>query len=161
MRSALDLFAADPPTAAAQKRRSLSRPDGRLYTPMIREPIFIYGATSAELTRTHGRAVSRGIRFAIYTAPLFTTTNDAENRANVAPLRPRPLISSVSDFTRSQSHRQNYGRPEIPGLMRGDERRRLLSAESGQSQTAGIHRRLRRAKWQTPQPTALAVSDVW
>src|SRR5262249_9244920 len=58
--------------------------DGRLYTPMIREPIFVYAATSAELTRTHGRAVTRGIRFAIYTEPLFRTTNDADNRANVA-----------------------------------------------------------------------------
>ena len=58
--------------------------DGRLYTPMIREPIFIYGATSAELTRTHGRAVKRGMRFAIYTAPLFKTTHDADNRASVA-----------------------------------------------------------------------------
>ena len=58
--------------------------DGRLYAPMIREPVFIYGATSAELARTHGRASNRGIRFAIYTAPLFETTNDADNRANVA-----------------------------------------------------------------------------
>lgn len=58
--------------------------DGRLYTPMIREPIFIYGATSAELTRTHGRALNRGIRFAIYTEPLFETANDLANRANVA-----------------------------------------------------------------------------
>ena len=58
--------------------------DGRLYTPMIREPVFIYGATSAELAPTHGRALNRGIRFAIYTAPLFETTNDADNRANVA-----------------------------------------------------------------------------
>ena len=58
--------------------------DGRLYTPMIREPIFIYGATSAELTRTHGRAVNRGMRFAIYTTPLFKTTNDADNRTAFA-----------------------------------------------------------------------------
>src|SRR5215471_9044217 len=58
--------------------------DRQLYTPMIREPIFVYGATSMELTRTHGRAVNRGIRFAIYTAPLFQTANDADNRANVA-----------------------------------------------------------------------------
>lgn len=58
--------------------------DGRLYTPMIREPVFIYGATSAELARTHGRALNRGIRFAIYTAPLFQTNNDAANRASVA-----------------------------------------------------------------------------
>src|SRR6516165_2736564 len=39
--------------------------DGRLYTPMIREPVFIYGAASSELSRTHGRAITRGIRFAI------------------------------------------------------------------------------------------------
>jgi hypothetical protein len=58
--------------------------DGRLYTPMIREPIFVYGATSVELTRTHDRAVNRGMRFAIYTEPLFKTTNDADNRASVA-----------------------------------------------------------------------------
>ena len=58
--------------------------DGRLYTPMIREPIFVYGATSVELTPTHGRAVDRGMRFAIYTEPLFKTTNDADNRASVA-----------------------------------------------------------------------------
>ena len=58
--------------------------DGRLYTPMIREPVFIYGATSAELARTHGRAVNRRIRFAIYTAPLFKTTNDTDNCANIA-----------------------------------------------------------------------------
>lgn len=57
--------------------------DGRLYTPMIREPILIYGATSAELMRTHGRASNRNLRFAIYTEPLFKTTNDADNRASV------------------------------------------------------------------------------
>jgi len=58
--------------------------DGRLYTPMIREPIFVYAASSAELARTHGRAVSRNLRFAIYTEPLFKTANDADNRASVA-----------------------------------------------------------------------------
>ena len=58
--------------------------DGRLYTPMIREPVFIYGAASSGLSRTHGRAINRGIRFAIYTEPLFKTSNDADNRASVA-----------------------------------------------------------------------------
>ena len=58
--------------------------DGRLYTAMIREPVLVYGATSAELARTHGRAVARDIRFAIYTEPLFKTMNDADNRASVA-----------------------------------------------------------------------------
>lgn len=57
---------------------------GRLYTPLVREPIFIYGADAGELTRTHQRATSRNLRFAIYTAPLFKTANDHDNRAAVA-----------------------------------------------------------------------------
>jgi hypothetical protein len=57
---------------------------GHLYTPLVREPIFIYGADAAELTRTHQRATSRNLRFAIYTEALFKTTNDHDNRAAVA-----------------------------------------------------------------------------
>lgn len=57
---------------------------GRLYTPLVREPIFIYGADLAELTRTHQRATSRNLRFAIYTDALFKTSNDHDNRAAVA-----------------------------------------------------------------------------
>ena len=57
---------------------------GRIYTPLIREPVFVYGATSAELTRTHQRAITRALRVAIYTEPLFRMTNDAANRAEVA-----------------------------------------------------------------------------
>src|SRR5215510_5273445 len=68
--------------------------DGRLYTPMIREPIFVYGATSVELTRTHGRAVNRGMRFAIYTErcsrPPTTPTT-----AQASP-RPQPPSSTSS-----------------------------------------------------------------
>ena len=57
---------------------------GRLYTPLVREPIFIYGANSLELTRTHQRALSRNLRFAVYTESLFKTNNDHDNRAAVA-----------------------------------------------------------------------------
>lgn len=57
---------------------------GQPYTPLIREPLFVYGATSAELSRTHQRAISRGLRVAIYTEPLFATSNDIDNRASVA-----------------------------------------------------------------------------
>jgi len=56
----------------------------RTYTALIREPVFIYGATSDELTRTHQRALSRELVPAIYIAPMFKTTNDADNRAAVA-----------------------------------------------------------------------------
>jgi hypothetical protein len=57
---------------------------GRLYTPLVREPIFIFAADAAELQRTHQRAASRNLRFAIYTEALFKTTNDRDNRAAVA-----------------------------------------------------------------------------
>lgn len=57
---------------------------GRFYTPLIREPVFVYGADAAELARTHQRALSRTLRIAVYTAPLFKTSNDADNRAAIA-----------------------------------------------------------------------------
>jgi len=56
----------------------------RTYTALIREPVFIYGATSDELKRTHQRALSRELVPAIYIEPMFKTTNDAANRAAVA-----------------------------------------------------------------------------
>lgn len=57
---------------------------GRTYTPLIREPVFVYGATLEELRRTHQRILSRELVPAIYIEPMFTTTNDADNRAAVA-----------------------------------------------------------------------------
>jgi hypothetical protein len=57
---------------------------GRDYTPLIREPLFVYGATLDELRRTHQRALSRELVPAIYIESMFTTTNDADNRAAVA-----------------------------------------------------------------------------
>lgn len=56
----------------------------RLYTPLIREPMFVYGASSSELARTHQRAMTRDLRVAIYTEPLFKTTDDIANRAEVS-----------------------------------------------------------------------------
>src|SRR6516162_2808092 len=100
--------------------------DGRLYTPMIREPIFVYGATSVELTRTHGRAVNRGMRFAIYTEPLFKTTNNADNRASVAcDLNRRARPRRARPPWRPQNHRQDHRRTEIHGLTRGGGRHHL------------------------------------
>lgn len=57
---------------------------GRAYTALIREPMFVYGATLEELQRTHLRALSRELVPAIYIEPMFATTNDADNRAAVA-----------------------------------------------------------------------------
>ena len=57
---------------------------GRAYTALIREPVFVYGATLEELRRTHQRALSRELVPAIYIEPMFKTTNDADNRAALA-----------------------------------------------------------------------------
>ena len=57
---------------------------GRFYTPLVREPVFVYGGDAGDLARVHQRAVSRTLRIAIYTAPLFKTSNDIDNRAAVA-----------------------------------------------------------------------------
>lgn len=57
---------------------------GRAYTALIREPVFVYGATLDELRRTHQRAVSREIVAALYIEPMFATTNDSDNRAAMA-----------------------------------------------------------------------------
>jgi hypothetical protein len=56
---------------------------GHVYSALIREPVFVYGATLEELRRTHLRARSRALRPAIYIEAMFTTTNDADNRAAV------------------------------------------------------------------------------
>ena len=56
----------------------------RAYTALIREPVFVYGATLEELQRTHARALSRELVPAAYTEAMFKTTNDADNRVAFA-----------------------------------------------------------------------------
>ena len=57
--------------------------DATVYTPLVREPVFVYGADTETIRRTYERARNRNLTFAIYTEPLFKTTNDADNRASV------------------------------------------------------------------------------
>lgn len=64
---------------------------GRDYTALIREPVFVFGATLEELRRTHQRALSRELVPAIYIEPMFKTTNDADNRAAVLAAVPEAL----------------------------------------------------------------------
>jgi hypothetical protein len=64
---------------------------GRAYTALVREPVFVLGATLEELRRTHQRALSRELVPAIYIEPMFTTTNDADNRAAVLAAPPDAL----------------------------------------------------------------------
>jgi hypothetical protein len=60
--------------------------DGGLYTPLLREPVFVYGADPAALARTRQRAIGRNLRIAVYPMCLFATSNDDDNRAAVAAL---------------------------------------------------------------------------
>jgi len=57
---------------------------GRHYGKLIRQPILIFSADAAELSRTRARAADRNLPISIYTAALFATGNDADNRAAIA-----------------------------------------------------------------------------
>jgi hypothetical protein len=57
---------------------------GRDYGALVRQPILIFAAAREEIARSLNRARERGITPSIYTADLFGTFNDADNRAAVA-----------------------------------------------------------------------------
>ena len=57
--------------------------DGQQYLPMIVQPIMIYEASADKLRNVYNRAVSREVKFAIYTEDLFSTPDDVANRAAV------------------------------------------------------------------------------
>ena len=64
---------------------------GRSYSALIREPVFVFGATLDELRRTHQRALTRELVPAVYIEEMFKTTNDADNRAAFAAAPPDAL----------------------------------------------------------------------
>ncbi len=57
---------------------------GRAYTALIREPVFVYGASLEELLCSLLCFLSRELVPAIYIEAMFKTTNDADNRAALA-----------------------------------------------------------------------------
>jgi len=56
---------------------------GRRYLPMLVQPVLVYEANGAKLRTVYDRAVTRELRFALYTADLFATGHDEANRAAV------------------------------------------------------------------------------
>ena len=50
------------------------------YLPLIGQPILIYGADRAALSRALERALARSVTPALYTEDMFKTTHDAANR---------------------------------------------------------------------------------
>ena len=61
--------------------------DGREYLPMLVQPVLVLVGSAETLVAAHGRAVGRELPMSIFTADLFSTGNDADNRAAVASVR--------------------------------------------------------------------------
>ncbi len=57
--------------------------DGTAYLSMFRQPVLVFEAGKETLTAAHGRALSRALPRAVFTADLFRTGNDRDNRAAV------------------------------------------------------------------------------
>lgn len=56
---------------------------GTQYHSLIGQPILIYGADRAALSRALERALARNVKPAVYTEEMFRTTHDEANRAVV------------------------------------------------------------------------------
>jgi hypothetical protein len=57
--------------------------DGVPYLPMFRQPVLVFEGTKEVLKAAHERALSRALPRAVFTADLFATGNDRDNRAAV------------------------------------------------------------------------------
>ncbi|MER7591698.1 DUF2000 domain-containing protein [Micromonospora sp. NPDC127501] len=57
--------------------------DGTSYLPMFGQPVLVFAGDRATLVGAHSRALTRGLRLAIFTSELFATGNDRDNRAAV------------------------------------------------------------------------------
>lgn len=57
--------------------------DGTRYLAMIRQPVLVMTGSAGVLGASRDRALQRNLPVAVFTADLFTTGGDAENRAAV------------------------------------------------------------------------------
>ena len=57
--------------------------DDREYLPLLVQPILVLTATGQKLQTVRERADRRGVELALYTAEMFLTGNDDDNRAAV------------------------------------------------------------------------------
>lgn len=68
--------------------------DGTKYLAMFGRPVLVFEAQAGVLTAAHGRALSRGLPMSVFTADLFATGNDEDNRAAVRAV-PRDRLDLV------------------------------------------------------------------
>ena len=57
--------------------------DDRAYLPLLVQPVLVFEADGARLRTLRERAERRGVPIALYTAEMFATGNDDDNRAAV------------------------------------------------------------------------------
>jgi hypothetical protein len=69
------------PAAIGQPYRDAQ---GRRYLPLLVQPVIVLEADLAKLRTVRERAERRGVQLALYTAEMFGTGTDEENRAVVA-----------------------------------------------------------------------------
>ncbi|MFC8800259.1 DUF2000 family protein [Promicromonospora sp. NPDC057138] len=65
--------------------------DGREYLAMLGTPVMVMVADGDRLATIRERADTRGLRIGVYTADLFATGNDVDNRAAVASVATEKL----------------------------------------------------------------------
>jgi hypothetical protein len=68
--------------------------DGTKYLAMFGQPVLVFEASGDVLTAAHRKALDRGLPTAIFTAELFATGNDEDNRAAVRAV-PRDSLDLV------------------------------------------------------------------
>ncbi|WP_076858620.1 DUF2000 family protein [Bradyrhizobium mercantei] len=74
---------------------------GTQYLSLIGQPILIYGADRAQLSRALERALARDVKPALYTEDMFRTTHDAANREAVRAVA-RPELNLVGLAIRAE-----------------------------------------------------------
>jgi len=57
--------------------------DGNRYLPLLVQPVLVFESTGSKLRTVRERAARREVPIALYTADMFATGNDQDNRAAV------------------------------------------------------------------------------
>ena len=61
---------------------------GKLYNPLLIQPVIVLGADAPAVTAIYGRAMERGVRLSLYIEDMFKTGHDEANRATVKQYAP-------------------------------------------------------------------------
>jgi hypothetical protein len=65
--------------------------DGTAYLPMFRQPVLVFEGSGQVLKDAHAKTLARALPRAVFTAELFTTGNDRDNRAAVKAVTTQEL----------------------------------------------------------------------